>query len=148
MKRRYARFTRYLAQAPWVAEGGKEGLDVPKGHAVHHMLAFVFLWGAIDNARLNNFEHDHTTWVKKAVRRTRMHLKTMIHELEGATDRIMAARYVKGLAAEWVSDWNVGCMVSLILTSKLLILVSIFLRQMGPMEKNAPPQTTKIICGA
>jgi hypothetical protein len=121
---------------------------VPKGHAVHHMLAFVFLWGAIDNARLNNFEHDHTTWVKKAVRRTRMHLKTMIHELEGATDRIMAARYVKGLAAEWVSDWNVGCMVSLILKSKLLILVSIFLRQMGPMKKNAPPQTTKIICGA
>lgn len=77
---------------------------MPKGHAVHHMLAFVFLWGAIDNARLNNFEHDHTTWVKKAVRRTRMHLKTMIHELEGATDRIMAARYVKGLAAEWVAE--------------------------------------------
>ena len=67
---------------------------------------------------------------------------------EGATDRIMAARYVKGLAAEWVSDWNVGCMVSLILKSKLLTLVSIFLRQMGPMKKNAPPQTTKIICGA
>ena len=109
-KRRYARFTRYLAQAPWVAAGGKEGLDLPKGHAVHHMLAFVFLWGAIDNARLNNFEHDHTTFVKNAVKRTRMHLKTMIHELEVAVDRIMAARYVRGLAAEWLFDCNVHCM--------------------------------------
>ena len=108
--RRYARFTRYLAQAPWVAAGGKEGLDLPKGHAVHHMLAFVFLWGAIDNARLNNFEHDHTTFIKNAVKRTRMHLKTMIHELEVAVDRIMAARYVKGLAAEWLFDCNVHCM--------------------------------------
>ena len=112
------------------------------------MLAFVFLWGAIDNARLNNFEHDHTLFVKTAVKRTRMHLKSMLRELEGATDRIMAVRYVRGLAAEWVSDWNVGCMVSLMLTSEPLILVSIFLRQMGPMKKNAPPQTTKIICGA
>ena len=84
---------------------------MPKGHAVHHMLAFVFLWGAIDNARLNNFEHDHTLFVKTAVKRTRMHLKSMLRELEGATDRIMAVRYVRGLAAEWVSDGNVGCMV-------------------------------------
>ena len=83
---------------------------MPKGHAVHHMLAFVFLWGAIDNARLNNFEHDHTTWVKNAVRRTRMHLKSMVKELEGATDRIMAARYVKGLAAECFLHWHFGGM--------------------------------------
>ena len=76
---------------------------MPKGHAVHHMLAFVFLWGAIDNARLNNFEHDHTLFVKTAVKRTRMHLKSMLRELEGATDRIMAVRYVRGLAAGWLA---------------------------------------------
>lgn len=53
-----------LAQARWVATGEKEGLDVPKGHAVHRILVFVFLWGAIDKVRLNNFEHDHTAWSK------------------------------------------------------------------------------------
>ena len=76
-----------------------------------------------------------------------MHLKTMIHELEVAVDRIMAARYVKGLAAECFFDCNVSCMVSLMLTSRFLMLVLIFLGQMGQMKKAALHQTTKIICG-
>ena len=79
---RYKRFVYYLDNAPW-KDTDKDACAVPKGHAVHHMLAFVFLWGAIDNARLNNFERDHQTWVKQAVRRTRMHHLTMVAELEG-----------------------------------------------------------------
>jgi len=37
-------------------------------------------------------------------------LKSMVKELEGATDRIMAARYVKGLAAECFLHWHFGGM--------------------------------------
>lgn len=96
---RYKRFVYYLDNAPW-KDTEKDACAVPKGHAVHHMLAFVFLWGAIDNARLNNFEHDHQTWVKDAVKRTRMHYLTMLAELEGATNRMMAIRYMRGLPKE------------------------------------------------
>ena len=59
--------------------------------------------------------------------------------------------YVKGLAAEWFFDCNVSCMVSLMLTSRFLMLVLIFLRQMGQMKKAAlkltkPPKLSA--CGA
>ena len=49
---------KYVRLAPWNSYE-TVGFDTPKGHAVLHFLPFVFLFGAVDNARLDNFEHDH-----------------------------------------------------------------------------------------
>lgn len=95
---RYKRWERLLDDACW-KEIDDVGMFVPKGHAVLHMLAAVLLWGAVDNARLNNFEHDHIMHVKDAVLRTRGHASTMHKELEPVVDRMDA---VKGMhSIEW-----------------------------------------------
>ena len=69
-RRRYKRFLGFWFASP-LSEMDGEGLFVPKMHAVLHMLAFLILWGANDNARLGDQEKDHQPYVKRAVRRTR-----------------------------------------------------------------------------
>ena len=63
---RYRRFLGFWF-ASGLSEMDGEGLLVPKMHAVLQMLAFLILWGAIDNARLGDAEKDHQPYVKKAV---------------------------------------------------------------------------------
>ena len=93
---RYNRWMKYVRLAPWNSYE-TVGFDTPKGHAVLHFLPFVFLFGAVDNARLDNFEHDHQIWVKSAVRRTQMRYATMMEQLEDAVDRVDAVRGMRSL---------------------------------------------------
>ena len=72
-----------------------EGLLVPKMHAVLQMLAFLILWGAIDNARLGDAEKDHQPYVKKAVRRTRQWETTFEDEVLSVADRIDAMLQIR-----------------------------------------------------
>ena len=93
---RHNRWMKYVRLAPWNSYE-TVGFDTPKGHAVLHFLPFVFLFGAVDNARLDNFEHDHQIWVKSAVRRTQMRYATMMEQLEDAVDRVDAVRGMRSL---------------------------------------------------
>ena len=93
---RYNRWMKYVRLAPWNSYE-TVGFDTPKGHAVLHFLPFVFLFGAVDNARLDNFEHDHQIWVKSAVRRAQMRYATMMEQLEDAVDRVDAVRGMRSL---------------------------------------------------
>ena len=53
---------RAMVQVPedgtWL-DGNPEGFEISKGHMFDHTAAFAVLWGANDNARLDNFEKDH-----------------------------------------------------------------------------------------
>lgn len=93
---RYNRWMKYVRLASWNSYESV-GFNTPKGHAVLHFLPFVFLFGAVDNARLDNFEHDHQIWVKSAVRRTQMRYATMMEQLEDAVDRVDAVRGMRSL---------------------------------------------------
>ena len=93
---RYNRWMKYVRLAPWNSYE-TVGFETPKGHAVLHFLPFVFLFGAVDNARLDNFEHDHQIWVKKLVRRTQMRYDSMMRQLEDAADHVDAVRGMRSL---------------------------------------------------
>ena len=51
--RRYERWYKYQKKAPWL-DGNPEGFEISKGHMFDHTAAFAVLWGANDNARLDN----------------------------------------------------------------------------------------------
>ena len=74
---------------------GGEGLFVPKMHAVLHLLEYLVLFGAVDNARLGDQEKDHQPYVKKAVRRTRQWETTFEDEVLGVADRIDAMLQIR-----------------------------------------------------
>ena len=93
---RYNRWMKYVRLAPWNSYE-TVGFETPKGHAVLHFLPFVFLFGAVDNARLDNFEHDHQIWVKKLVKRTQMRYDSMMRQLEDAADHVDAVRGMRSL---------------------------------------------------
>ena len=91
---RYKRFLGFWFASP-LSEMDGEGLFVPKMHAVLHMLAFLILWGANDNARLGDQGKDHQPYVKKAVRRTRQWETTFEDEVLGVADRIDAMLQIR-----------------------------------------------------
>ena len=91
---RYRRFLGFWF-ASGLSEMDGEGLLVPKMHAVLQMLAFLILWGAIDNARLGDAEKDHQPYVKKAVRRTRQWETTFEDEVLSVADRIDAMLQIR-----------------------------------------------------
>ena len=86
---RYRRFLAFWNASPLKDMDG-EGLFVPKMHAVLHLLEFLVLFGAVDNARLGDQEKDHQPYVKKAVRRTRQWEQTFEDEVLSVADRIDA----------------------------------------------------------
>ena len=90
----YQRWERQLEFACW-DEIDTVGMFVPKGHAVLHLIVQMVMWGAVDNGRLNNFEHDHIAFVKDAAKRTRGHMRTMHKELEHVVDRIDGVRMME-----------------------------------------------------
>ena len=53
--RRYERWYKYQKTAPWL-DDNPQGFEISKGHMFDHTAAFAVLWGANDNARLDNFE--------------------------------------------------------------------------------------------
>ena len=67
-----------------------EGLFVPKMHAVMHLMLFVLMFGAVDNARLGLFEQMHQKYVKQATRRTRQWENSYEDEVIHVADRIDA----------------------------------------------------------
>ena len=83
--RRYERWYKYQKAAPWL-DGNPEGFEISKGHMFDHTAAFAVLWGANDNARLDNFEKAHQKNAKHAAKRTRQHESTWMNEIEGAVD--------------------------------------------------------------
>ena len=85
--RRYERWYKYQKAAPWL-DGNPEGFEISKGHMFDHTAAFAVLWGANDNARLDNFEKAHQKNAKHAAKRTRQHESTWMNEIEGAVDYI------------------------------------------------------------
>lgn len=90
---RYEKWVKLIEVAPW-NEYEEEQFNVPKGHAVEHLISAILLFGAADNGRLNNAEGDHVSYVKRAVKRTRMHPGTMMNELEPVADAITAHRQI------------------------------------------------------
>ena len=91
---RYRRFLAFWNASPLKDMDG-EGLFVPKMHAVLHLLEFLVLFGAVDNARLGDQEKDHQPYVKKAVRRTRQWEKTFEDEVLSVADRIDAMLQIR-----------------------------------------------------
>ena len=43
-------------------DAAAEGFCTPKGHALGHLISFMWIYGAVDMARLNNFEACFQTW--------------------------------------------------------------------------------------
>ena len=91
---RYRRFLAFWNASPLKDMDG-EGLFVPKMHAVLHLLEFLVLFGAVDNARLGDQEKDHQPYVKKAVRRTRQWEQTFEDEVLSVADRIDAMLQIR-----------------------------------------------------
>lgn len=83
--RRYERWYKYQKTAPWL-DDNPQGFEISKGHMFDHTAAFAVLWGANDNARLDNFEKAHQKNAKHAAKRTRQHESTWMNEIEGAVD--------------------------------------------------------------
>ena len=77
---RYQRFYNLQARAEFLSYD-KERLNVPKGHQVLHMIAFMLLYGPVDLARLNICEALHVQYVKDAIKRTRQHMYTCMREM-------------------------------------------------------------------
>jgi hypothetical protein len=110
---RYKRWERLLDDTCW-KEIDDVGMFVPKGHAVLHLLAAVLLWGAVDNARLNNFEHDHIMHAKDAVLRTRGHADRMdavkgMHSTEWGRGRPAESQCARLEAAAWAVRYSGHC---------------------------------------
>ena len=96
---RYQRFYNLQARAEFL-DVDNERLNVPKGHQILHMIAFMLLYGPVDLARLNITESLHVDFVKDAIRRTRQHMLTCmneIHKLVSFHETMMAAKaYERG----------------------------------------------------
>jgi len=72
---RYRRFLAFWNASPLKDMDG-EGLFVPKMHAVLHLLEFLVLFGAVDNARLGDQEKDHRQQVRTLTWGTRTPTRT------------------------------------------------------------------------
>ena len=96
---RYQRFYNLQARAAFL-DCDSERLNVPKGHQILHMIAFMLLYGPVDLARLNITEALHVDFVKDAIRRTRQNMNTCMNEIEKPVsfhETMMAAKaYERG----------------------------------------------------